>query len=379
MIAYLVVYCFGLLASLISMALARKDVLLDLTVVFVFVIFAGLRYQTGNDWWVYEQLFNTYSVGSDDAGLIRQNFEPLFLFLNYITSIVPEVQFMFFLISLFNGFALWRFFRKFEASFSAVFFIYFGWLYLALQMAALRYSLAISLTLLALIFFWDKRRVSSTICYIAAVGFHVFALALVPFFLVNRYVIGLKTVIAALAVSAVIAVVDVKAVLEPFAFVPFISKIYFYFYETSAYKLSIGSLLYILINLIFLTYLMRQREDSYALALARWGTLYLLIFQISFWYLPVFWNRIQMIVIIFQCLYISQVLLWKGFVHSLLLFLISAVLTLAVLVRTLLDPAMISYVPYQGYITKKVFSKDEGDGESRFFKALDIHMERNIK
>jgi hypothetical protein len=54
-------------------------------------------------------------------------------------------------------------------------------------------------------------------------------------------------------------------------------------------------------------------------------------------------------------------------------------ISLSVLAKFLLDPAFVSYVPYQNVIFEALGNDSNGDGEQRFYEALDIHTDRNIK
>ncbi|MOA15191.1 hypothetical protein D3C78_1353390 [compost metagenome] len=50
-----------------------------------------------------------------------------------------------------------------------------------------------------------------------------------------------------------------------------------------------------------------------------------------------------------------------------------------VLARLLLDPAFVSYVPYQNVLSVEVLGGRDENGEERFYKALDVHVERNVQ
>ncbi|MNF77464.1 hypothetical protein D3C84_596120 [compost metagenome] len=58
--------------------------------------------------------------------------------------------------------------------------------------------------------------------------------------------------------------------------------------------------------------------------------------------------------------------------------LVLMLISLSVLAKFLLDPAFISYVPYQNVISQAL-GTDSGDGERRFYEALDAHIDRNVK
>lgn len=53
-------------------------------------------------------------------------------------------------------------------------------------------------------------------------------------------------------------------------------------------------------------------------------------------------------------------------------------ISLSVLAKNFLDPAFVSYVPYQNVISEAL-GTDKGDGERRFYEALEAHIDRNVK
>lgn len=356
---------------------SRDSRILDICALLLFVLFSGLRFETGNDWLIYKQDYESIELSDFFAFVQSSSFEPLYLAVTFIFSQVVSFQVFLFLVSLFNGVILYRFCRYFGAGFAGVGAICFCWTYLATNMATIRFSLSISLVLLAVLFWLEKDKFKSIFCICLSVGFHSFSLAFMPLLLLSG--IQLRARIAILILSAgVVFGLSFQYFLDSglFSYIPFSEKLLFYAEKSVQSEMSIGSLFYVMLNVFFMVCLFRDRFESVLLNLARWTTLILLAFQVGMWFLPVFWSRYQVITVLIQAIYISYKFVRRGFVlESLIIMLIS----LSVLAKFLLDPAFVSYVPYQNVIFEALGNDSNGDGEQRFYEALDIHTDRNIK
>lgn len=360
-----------------SLAMRRENFLLDILALFLFVCFSGLRFKTGNDWLVYEQSYEAVLNYGAFATVTEFSFEPLYLLLTSVSVLFLSFQFFLFLVALFNGLVVFHFCRFFRVSFSGVAAICFSWIYLGTYMAALRYSLAISFVLLGVVF-WQKRAVFKAFCFvIVAIGFHLFSLIFLPILFISKLKISWQR-----ALILLVGIVIFGGLFELlfdsglFSWVPFYEKVNSYIEASNYNKISFGALFYIVINLTLLFVLFRVREEMPALNLAKWSTMILLAFQIGIWFLPVFWNRFQVFAVIVQSVCISGLVVRKGMILESVL---GMFLSLAIFARFLMDPAFVSYIPYQNVLSVEVFgAKDEG-GERRFYEALDIHTKRNVR
>ena len=109
------------------------------------------------------------------------------------------------------------------------------------------------------------------------------------------------------------------------------------------------------------------------------GAQFLMIFfQIVLWDTPIYWNRIQLVTIVIQASYLAWLLQRCTIPARTASIGMAAVVALGVFVRTLADPALASYVPFQWLPLAPVI-KYGSDGEDRFFESLDLHTERNVK
>ncbi|EJM75246.1 hypothetical protein PMI31_02031 [Pseudomonas sp. GM55] len=378
-IAYFSVSLMLWILFLISISLgqdSRDNRTLDYCALLLFVLFSGLRFETGNDWLTYKQDYESIEFSDFFAFVHDSTLEPLYLVVTFICSQIVSFQVFLFLVSVFNGFILYRFCRFFGAGFSGVGAICFCWTYLATNMATIRFSLSISLVLLAVLLWLEKDKFKSIFYTCLSVGFHSFSLVFMPLLLLSG--VKLKARMAFLILSAgVVFGFSFQYLLDSgiFSYIPFSEKLLFYSEKSVQTDISIASLLYVALNGFFMIYLFRDRLESPLLNLARWSTLILLAFQVGMWFLPVFWNRYQVITILIQAVYISFNFVRRGFIlETVVLMLIS----LSVLAKFLLDPAFVSYIPYQNVISEAL-GTDSGDGERRFYEALDTHINRNIK
>ncbi|CAG8872057.1 hypothetical protein PS861_04570 [Pseudomonas fluorescens] len=379
MIAYFSVSLMLWILFLMSISLgpdSRDSRALDFCALMLFVLFSGLRFETGNDWLIYKQDYESIEFSDFFAFVQASSFEPLYLAVTFICSQVVSFQAFLFLVSVFNGFILYRFCRFFGAGFSGVGAVCFCWTYLATNMATIRFSLSISLVLLAVLCWLEKDKFKSIFYTCLSVGFHSFSLAFMPLLLLSR--VELKASMVFLILSGgVVFGLSFSYLLDSglFSYIPFSEKLLFYSEKSARSGISIGSLFYVALNGFFMIFLFRDRFESVLLNLARWSTLILLALQVGMWFLPVFWNRYQVLTVLIQAVYISFNFVRRGFMlETLALMLIS----LLVLAKFLLDPAFVSYVPYQNVISE-VFGTDRGDGERRFYEALDAHIDRNVK
>ncbi len=178
---YFYIIAAGMFWILAASALCapKRAIYLHTAAFLLFVAIAGLRYQTGYDWLVYEN----YIHGVNDPSLCYMGppMEPLFWLLSALAGITPDAtQTLFFLTACFNGIALYLFCRRFAAPFAFVAAIYFCWIYLPLQMAMVRQSIAISFVMLALIALRGAQAKKAAAWTVAALGFQVSAVLFLP-------------------------------------------------------------------------------------------------------------------------------------------------------------------------------------------------------
>ncbi|RDK12133.1 EpsG family protein [Cupriavidus lacunae] len=380
MMFYLVVFALLWFALYYSAAKGEISEPLEVMALVVFVLIAGQRFETGNDWLVYRDHYIALQNFGLEGGNSEQFpvFEPLYVLLVWMAGRLFDFQTFLLLVALFNGIVLYRFAKAWRVSFLGVFAIYYAWLYLATQMATIRHSLAISFALLALIAIFKSRKLLAFVLLLVASGMHLFSLAFFALFVLFKRSLSIGWVLASLVggfVAVYIVLFAVSAGL--LSWLPFSEKIALYADVAAVGQLSAGSLAYIALNLAFLFWLMRDFGDDIQSRVAKWSVFYLLFFQIALWMLPVFWNRVQIFTLIIQACVLSKYLIER---QRMLTLAGVCVLSLAMLIKFLADPAYISYIPYQSYWVDVLLPGTvRSDGEKRFYEAIDANRERGAK
>ena len=197
---------------------------------YVFIVLAAavslitaLRYETGQDWSVYKQYFDTcLSVnwsGEFEAGYYALNVVFKKLFNNYYV--------MQFCISLFSSICIFRYiFRKAERPF-LVLLVYFLLLYYFLiDMTVLRQHLAMAIVVLGMNFVEKRKLIPWIIVIVIAMQFHVSALVALPLYVTYNRAINKKTgliiLVGALAldVAGLLFVTNIVKALLSLPFLP---------------------------------------------------------------------------------------------------------------------------------------------------------------
>lgn len=351
----------------------------DVIALLVFVLVAGQRFETGNDWVIYRDHFiamqNYMAWGSEQLGDFP-SFEPLYVLTAWIVGIFFDFQTFLLLVALFNGIILFRFSRFWRASFVGVCAIYYAWLYLGTQMATIRYSLAMSFLMLATMCAVVNRRWAATgLCLIAA-GYHLSVLAFVPLFvLFGRRITFARAAIILGVGYALVQALFYLVLSGMLAGVPFLDKLSLYLEAATISQLSWASWGYMALNIAFFIWVFACDKDDARWWVVQWSVFYLLFLEIVLWNIPIFWVRAQVFVIVIQaCALVGTIVTRRSVVSVLAL----ACVSLAVFYRTIEDPAFISYVPYQSYWVNELFLGDAAhDGEARFYEAIERSRERN--
>ncbi|MFM0647597.1 MULTISPECIES: EpsG family protein [Burkholderiaceae] len=343
----------------------------------IFIVFAGQRFETGNDWLTYRDHYLALQLYGFSGGDSPQfpAFEPLYVLTVWLFSRVADFQTFLLVVAAVNGLVLYRFAKAWGASFCGLAAIYYSWVYLATQMATTRYSLAMSFVLLALMFIAQHRKWLGYLLIFVAAGFHFFSLAFLPvIFLLNRRLtlrLAILTLVIGFLFVHVILAAASSGMMDS---LPFSEKIVFYLDEATVKQVSAGSIGYILLNLAFFVWIMRDSDDDDKARLVKWSVFYLLFFQVVAWMLPVFWNRVQIFAVVIQACTLSKYFMDR---RNALFVLAGAMISMAALLKFLMDPAFISYVPYQSYwVDKVMMDAARDDGELRFVEAIERNKTR---
>lgn len=371
-----------------TIALFRKrtDFLLLCVVFVAFVLLADTRYETGFDWPVYElalseapalvDLFNG-AVLQDTVRLM----EPLFLLLlSTLKSFDADIQTLFFVVALFNGAVLIRFFQYTRTNIAVGLAIYFSWAYLVVQMAVIRQSLAVSFLMLAIMAF-DRRRLARAALWLAMGTFIQYSLLLfLPIFftaiwrrlLAWRYwIVGGLTLVLLSGIS-MFWMLQAIAGLIPNAFIA--GKLAGYAALAPSPGFSVTAAAYFVMHTAIFLFLSRTYDPSSRIETVLIGSMMMMVIAqalIPEW--PLLWNRLHYFVIVAQIVMLARRWHTLPQVRMRVEYLAVYGLSLAVFAKLILWPGMEPYLPYQSYL-EQAWTGYAGDGRQR---AEDYYLHFN--
>lgn len=352
----------------------------------VFVLFAGTRYETGFDWLVYELALNEVPTLTDlFGGAVLQEtarlMEPLFLMLlSALKSMDLGIQTLYFLVALFNGAVLIRFFQYTRTNIAVGLAVYFSWSYLVVQMAVMRQSLAVSFLLLAIMAFDRRRLIRSAIFMLMGVFVQYSLVLFLPIFFTGiwrRLIAWRLWIVGALSVfllsgTSMFGVLGTIASLIPNAFIA--GKLAGYAALAPSSGFSPTAVAYFALHGAIFLILARIYDSSSRMETVLMGSMFMMIMaQALVPEFPLLWNRLHYFVIVAQIVMLFR--RWETLpqMNMRAEFLGVYLVSLAMFGKLILGPGIEPYLPYQSYLVHE-WTGAAGDGRER---AENYYMEFN--
>lgn len=357
------------------------------------IVFGGLRLETGFDWVEYENYFElSRPVWSNQPQFVEPSLlvEPGFALFNVLVrSFGIPFQGFLFIITAINMYVIYIFSKRYTERVALVFLVYFGFVFLAAQMAAIRQSLSYSFLLLAFLQ-KEKGNVKNSIAMIVlSVSIHTFSLALSPLIYLRPKNIPIPFIIVLVGIGVITAfsgfhIVPLAAdTLMPFLGVGFLATKLSLYGDYEGYQVSIVSLMFVPMHIGMYYLLCTER---FRLAGPRTGityfaisaTLLSLITHSYFGVFPAFWNRVSYLTFLLQP--VALLARYRAYLTDPTVRLVTAGLAstagATIITYTLSEPTSLPYVPYQNVAVAWV-TGDEGDGRERYAYAFQA-AEREI-
>lgn len=347
-----------------------------------FVFIAGLRDDTGYDWYVYQ---NIYSGIEQSEGLLAavqfasdNGSETGFSVLLYVLSLCGvsfwAVQV---LICVFNFYVFVRLNSLLGMGLVSGFLVYYCWLFLVLQMAVMRMSLALSLLALGMIALLRGRVLVFALLVAAASTIHLFSLAIGGVVLCARFRFSKAIVISTLSLVVILYGLGLDTfggVLEQaLGYMPsFIaSKVEIYLRLSEHYVRGLGEFLYKLFILAIFIYLLLRADWCSALEryLVNLSFIYIVVLFL-FWKYPIFHDRVKYFVLMpYFYLLLSVVRRQRPLERSIVAvgFLL---MSFSVLVHEVRGPLFYPYTPYYNMVERWLGGQGN-DGKARTMKYYD--------
>lgn len=352
----------------------------------ILVIFGGLRHETGFDWVEYEYYYELIQpIWATRTEFATSNLliEPGFQFFCFILkSLGFSFQMFLFTITCFNMVVIYFFAKRYTSRIALVFLIYFGFVFLAGQMAAIRQTFSYSFVLLAFLqrdrgkFFW------SLILIFVAVSIHSFSIVFAPLLYIRPKLFPVPMVAAVVALGVLAAYSGFHIVpLAADYFLPrlgagFLATKLSLYGDYEGYTISLVSLSFIPLHLIAY-FLLTTRRYKLAVPLDNLTyftisvTLLSLICHSYFGVFPAFWNRVSYLTFLLQAVALTA--RYQVYFSSLVVRQTSnslaAAAGMAIIGYTLNQPTSLPFTPYQNAAVAWA-TGDQGDGRLRYQYAF---------
>jgi hypothetical protein len=339
--------------------------------------FGALRFQTGFDWVVYEDAFQALPdpIYALHYGIPQQNaeMEPLYTWFSVLLkALTDDATVLFILAAAFSITVLHVAVGRVSASQCLVWLVYFGLVFLAVQMSTIRSAVAASLVLLGLALSAAGHSIRGVLLITLATGFHVFAAIFLPLPFLKRW----SPPNWLLLLTVLVGVISLQAALHPIDRVidfilPYVPRLVSDKLESAYYgldpaRLSLATLALICSHAtllyIFCSPRERERRDPYVIV-AIWLTIFMLVAHLYFVGFPAVWNRIMYVALPWQIAALWRTTLLErinNMVKRVIVMFLGAA-SMSALIYFLTGPAALLFIPYQSVVVAW-WTGDEGDG-----------------
>ncbi|MFA0031256.1 EpsG family protein [Vibrio sp. 10N.261.49.A12] len=355
-----------------------RDVISTIAFVLISIFVAG-RYQLGIDWLFYSDF---YEDPNSTSLLIEPGYLMLSKFFSYFN--VPFVVF-YTMISIFGVVVIYKFFNKLSPYPVLCLLLYFL-TSLAFTFEALRQNIALSIILLAVLFYIKKRTSYYFIAVLIASFFHVSALLMlvVPVVVKSRYLV--KYAIPLLFIGMLLVVLDISLIRWVFEFLHSIfnngysAKVLHYLSETEGVNALTFSLV-IKVGLFIVVYYHKDKIStamSHRLSLQEFDKLlgFLTLFLLMSVFLAdtgTLMSRIANYFIPIYSLFLSYLVFIyvRNFDRTVIGFLIVAIFSLSFYRFTLNSYFIEQYLPYRNVLTSSSLPSNIDDRKR--VDSIDLH------
>jgi len=179
MVIYIVIFLLFYSASILEVGGLKKNQAswLFLGLAVLLILFVGLRYNTGSDWFMYTRLFDGEPFETEYGYLLLNNF---------FKKIIDNYYVLQFFVTLFFVFSIGRFYKK-EAPYPmAALTLLMSFMLFNILMAQVRQSIAVAIIVLFSNYIFERKLLRFLLVIFVASFFHSSAVAAIPLYFLHR-------------------------------------------------------------------------------------------------------------------------------------------------------------------------------------------------
>lgn len=353
----------------------------------VLVIFAGLRHETGFDWMAYEFYYDiTNSIWLDTPQYIEPSLlvEPGFALFNlFAKSLGLPFQSFLFLITSINILTIYIVTKRYTNRIALVLLVYFGFAFLAAQMAAIRQSLSYSFIILALIQNDRQRIWSSVALSVLAVSIHSFSILFIPLIYLRAKFPPFSVVLAFVVGGVSISLYGINVIpliadnILPYLGSNLITTKLQLYGDFDSQTISRASLAFIPLHLGVYYLLISKRfvqtaANTKLTDFTIYVTLLILFAHSYFGLFPAFWNRVSYLAFLLQAIALTAryAAYFRDPAIPITATSFAGVAAVSITIYSLSSPSALPFTPYQN-VALVWLTGNDGDGRSRYAYAFE--------
>ena len=346
----------------------------------IFVIIAGLRYELGMDYFAYRQAFidgdsiSTLFINySSFADFFSENLrEPGYLLLSIILrTFTSEVQLLFFVVSIFTTFALFKCIECLQDRklFFLTLLCYFCFVYMYLEMQATRQAIGNALFLIGIIKYSENQRKNILFIYIClAVFFHYSFLIILILFPLLDYKFNIRFKLCVLIGSFFVFIFRLRWLTSTLVYLSYALGSGSIGNKVSNYAFSkvfnerdffITIFLYIIVYIVYTVYYSRIKSENKIDVLIDNLSFYFLLSTLLLWEFSILSMRTSWLFIFGFVMCLSRLIVLfkkniRGFVFICVLFFNFILLKDFMFNLTI---TVLPFCPYQDYVSYTLFDR----------------------
>ena len=382
---YLIIFCILLFFSILEVSNidnGSKRILIIFTSL-ILILVAGLRYETGGDWNIYENIFHKIKpIGEIAAGAKTYSGIELgfVLFCSVIKQLGGNIQTVFFLITLLNIILITKSLMRYTKYVIFGLFVYYSILYFALEMLYTRQAIAVAISFFSLAYIKERKIIKYLLLIILAAFFHRMALVMIPLYFILNIRFSSVFLIVLFSIGCIFMIFQIPWMKGIFLSISmflgddFSNRALYYLSEerySIARVISIGFVLNILLFVLILLFKNKIEKKEYGTIFINMFVLSLLIYCFGYELIEV-GNRFRFfffigIIVIFPYITESLILYPNKLLFILLLSSYCFLYNRAIFLE---KPEAVAYNPYQNYLIYK-WNDKESTGKKRLKESID--------
>ncbi|MFW6025648.1 MAG: EpsG family protein [Candidatus Woesearchaeota archaeon] len=213
---YIVLYLVLALFSLIEITYSHKkeyrniSLFTSMLIILFIILFVGLRYETGADYYSYVKHFNkTNSISF--SHILSQRIEPGFLLINYIIkNTLHNHIFLFLFIALASIGVKYKFCLNYSYYIFIPIFYYFSYSFLPLEMGQIRHALSIGILLISVRYIIQNNFYKFAFWVLIATTIHYSSIVFILTYFFNKIKLNRKRIIVIFIIAIIIGMVNIN-------------------------------------------------------------------------------------------------------------------------------------------------------------------------